>query len=279
MERSVRDALCMLITVCILALVPCANAAEAKQAVRVNGAAMASEQLQQWADSFTTSAPDIQVVVLGSSAGKGFEALFAGNAEVALASRPISAPEEEKANAKGMKLEWRAIGNAGLAVVTASRNPVSELTLEQLKKVFTGEYTNWNRVGGPDEPIRCLSRRVPESGGAVFFQRSVLHNQPFGTTTVFTETWGAILKVCSTAKDLPVGIGPRIQAERSGVKIIRIKQDDQSPAVLPSDETMKNKTYPISVPIRLYWNAKVQDDRITKFVEYCEKQITGSDKQ
>lgn len=279
MKSSARTLLSVLAASCFLACVTGANAAEANQALRVNGAGMASEQLQQWAESFTESNPAIAVVVVGSSAGKGFRALFEGNADVALASRTISTSEEEQAGSKGMRLEWRSIGNAGLAIITSTKNPIKELTLEQLKKIFTGEYTSWKEVGGPDEPIRCLTRRVPESGGAVFFMRTVMDNQPYGKTTVFTESWGAIMKVCATGKDMPIGIGPRMLAERSGVKILGVKSDDQSPAVIPTAETMKNKTYPISVPIRLYWNARTQDDRLLQFVEYCEKQVASKNKK
>jgi phosphate transport system substrate-binding protein len=278
MKRNLRATLCVFTVLCVMALTSGANAEEAKKAIRINGAGMASDQVQLWAQEFTAANPDTPFVVTGSSAGKGFEALFEKNADVALASRIINAEEQKKATAKGLKLDTRLIGYAGLAVVTTARNAVSALTKEQLQKVFTAEYTNWSQVGGPDEPIRCLTRRIPESGGAMFFLETVLHKQPYGKTTVFTESWTGIMKVCSVAKDLPIGIGPRLVANNSAVKVIGIKADDSAPAILPTDETMKNKTYPIIVPIRLYWDAQTQDDRILKFVDFCEQKGLAADK-
>ncbi len=278
MKTNVKATLCMFTTLCLAVLISAANAAEVKKAVRVNGAGMACDQVQLWAEAFTAANPDISVVVHGSSAGKGFKALLEGNADLALASRVIRPEEQKKAMEKGMKLNSRLIGYAGLAIMTTSRNPISELTTEQLRKIFTAEYTDWKQLGGPDEAIRCLARRIPESGGAVFFMQRVLDNQPYGKTTVFTESWTSIVKVCTIGKDLPIGIGPRMLASKSGAKVIAVKEDTNSPAVLPTEETMKDKTYPIIVPIRLYWDTRTQDERLMKFVDFCASKGLGKDK-
>ena len=245
-----------------------------KKALRVNGAAMGSDQTQKWADSFMQANPGANVLVIGSSAGKGFEALFEGHADIALASRIISAEEQNKAVAKGMKLEDRLIGYSGMAIMTSLRNPINELTLEQLRKIFTGEYTNWKQLGGPDVKIRTMTRRIPESGGAVFFMEEVLHKQPYGATTVFAENWQSIVHVCTVADDLPIGIGPALKAKGS-IKVLGVKLDDNSPPVKPSEDTLKDKSYPIINPIRMYWDSKSEDDRIKRFVEYCAKEGLG----
>ena len=90
----------------------------AKPALRVNGAAMASDQVQKWASSFMQANPEAKVLVIGSSAGNGFEALLEGNADMALASRAISAEEQKKASAKGLVLTNKLIGHSGMAVMT-----------------------------------------------------------------------------------------------------------------------------------------------------------------
>ena len=51
--------------------------------------------------------------------------------------------------------------------------------------------------------------------------------------------------------------------------MLAIKQDENTPAVLPSAETLKEKSYPIINSIRLYWDGQSQDDRIKKFVDFC----------
>ena len=249
--------------------VPASHAQDTtNKALRVNGAVMASDEVQMWAEEFMQANPDVRIVVTGSSAGKGFNDLFEGNADVAMASRVISPDEQKKAAAKGLKLENKLIGYSGMAVMTSPKNPINELTLDQLRRIFTGEYTNWKQAGGPDVPIRTLTRRIPESGGAVFFMQEVLHNQPYSAATVMADSWTAIVKVCTTANDLPIGIAPAL-AEKGAIKVLAIKQDENAPAVLPSTETLKEKSYPIINPIRLYWDGQSQDDRIKKFVDFC----------
>lgn len=252
----------------VLAFFSVCSAQDTKKALRVNGAAMGSDQVLIWANEFMAANPGVNIVVTGSSAGKGFESLFEGLADVALASRVISPEEQKKATAKGMKLANKLIGYSGLAIVTCSSNPINELTLEQLRQIFSGEQTSWKAVGGPDSPIRCLTRRVPESGGAVFFMEEVMHNQPYGKTTTFVESWGTIMKICSTAKDIPIGIGPAIIV-KGDVKMLGVKQDDNFAGVKPSDETVKNRSYPIVNPIRVYWDSRTEDERAKKFIDYC----------
>ncbi len=82
------------------------------------------------------------------------------------------------------------------------------------------------------------------------------------------DSWTAIVKVCTTANDLPIGIAPAL-AEKGAIKVLAIKQDENTPAVLPSAETMKEKSYPIINSIRLYWDSQSQDDRIKKFIKAC----------
>jgi phosphate transport system substrate-binding protein len=239
--------------------------------LRVNGAAMASDQVDKWAKQFMEANPDARIVVVGSSAGKGFQAFLDGNAEIAMMSRDIRAEERKKASDKGLKLVERPIGKAAVAVITHPRNPLNELTFDQMKALYTGEYDNWKQVGGPDEPARCLSRRIPESGGAVFFVNTVLKEAPLGPKTVLTETWDAILKVCSVAQDLPLGIVPHTR-NMTGAKVLAVKVDDKSPSVLPKDENVKNGTYPICLTFNFVWNEASKDPAIVKFADFCKSQ-------
>src|SRR5271157_2351429 len=67
-----------------------------KKTLRVNGAGMASAQVQKWAESFMQANPDTNILVVGSSAGAGFQALFNRSADLAMASRLISADEQKQ---------------------------------------------------------------------------------------------------------------------------------------------------------------------------------------
>ncbi len=244
--------------------------------LRVSGAGMASDQVDKWAKQFMEANPEARVIVLGSSAGKGFQAFTEGNTEIAMMSRETSADERKKATEKGLRMLEKPIGRAAIALITHPRNPVSELTLEQAKKLYTGEYDNWKQVGGPDAPVRCLTRRVPESGGAVFFANKVLAGTPFGPKTVMTETWEAIVKVCSVAEDLPIGIAPSTR-NLSAVKVLSIRNDDKSVTVAPNDQTIKDGAYPIVLTFSFVWDQGSKNPVTVKFVDFCQSQGGGGE--
>ena len=245
-----------------------------KIVIKVNGAGMASDQVDKWAKSFMDSNPDTGIVVIGSSAGKGFQALLDGNAQIAMMSRDISSSERSKAGEKGIRLVERPIGHAAIALITHPRNPINELTLEQVHKLYNGEYQNWKDVGGPDQPVRCLSRRIPESGGAVFFWTKVMGGEGFGKNTVLTDTWEAILKVCSVAEDLPLGIVPSTR-NLSSVKVLSIKKDDKSPPVMPLEKSVRDGSYPITLSFTFAWDQRSENSQLVKFVDFCQIQGGG----
>jgi phosphate transport system substrate-binding protein len=248
--------------------------APSREIIKVNGAAVASDQVNSWAKSFMEANPNANVFVLGTSAGKGFQELIEGGAQVAIMSRDISPDEREKGDARGVKISEKPIGYTALAVITSPRSPIGELTMEQVGKIYTGEYDNWKKVGGPDSPIRCFTRRVPESGAAVFFQSKVMSGKPHGATTVFTETWETIMKACSVAQDLPIGIAPHTR-DLKNVKVIALKTDENSSGVKPTEDAVKTKAYPITLPFAFAWDQRVENPVLLRFVDYCASRGGG----
>ncbi|MEW6531873.1 MAG: substrate-binding domain-containing protein [Thermodesulfobacteriota bacterium] len=268
-KRNVQVVCCMILTLGLVGLASVSEAQETgKMALRVKGAAMSSDQVQLWANEFTKANPNISILVQGYSAGKGFQELLDGDTDVCMLSRVILPEEQKKAREKGIKLANRLIGYSGLAVITHTRNSVSELTLDQIRKMYTGEFNSWQDVGGPAEPIRALTRRVPESGGAVFFQEVALHNEPLGPKAVIVDTWTTIIKICSVATDLPIGICPVLRLNPQ-VKAISLKLDDKTQGVLPTLQTCADRTYPLVLPFWFYWDSNNTDARIKPFIEFC----------
>ena len=109
---------------------------------------------------FMKAQPLIQVDFMRSTnVDATFSALIDKSADIALTTRRITAAEDQLAKSKGLELTGRVIGHGGIVIITAARNPLNELTVEQVQKIFTGKYSNWNELGGTDEPITvCQSR-------------------------------------------------------------------------------------------------------------------------
>ena len=89
-----------------------------------------------------------------TGSGSGISAVENGTCDIGLSSRHL---KDEEA-AKGLKETVLAID--GIAVIVNSANAVSDLTVEQIAKVYTGEITNWSELGGADAPIVVIGREA-----------------------------------------------------------------------------------------------------------------------
>lgn len=106
----------------------------------------------------------IEINQIGSSAG--ITNAISGVSQIGMASRDLN--KEEKDN----HLQELIIAYDGIVVVTHPSNPVKDLTTEQVKRIFTGEVTNWKEVGGKDMEIVVISRE-DGSGSRDSFQEIV----------------------------------------------------------------------------------------------------------
>lgn len=197
---------------------------------------------QKWAEVYMGEHPDVKIQVNGGGSGVGFAALQNQQVDIADASRPIK-PAEVIACIKAFhaKPTEYKVALDGLSVYVNEANPVKELTLAQLKDIFTGTVKNWKEVGGDDAPITVYSREN-SSGTYEFFKEHVLKGQDF-TASAQTQQGTAIL-LQSVARDKN-GIGYGGAAYGSGARALGVKKDANSKAVEPSEETVVNGTYPI----------------------------------
>lgn len=221
-----------------------------------------------WAETFMKQNPGIEVSVTGGGSGTGIAALLNGTTDICAASRKIKDKELQLALEKNIHPHEITAAKDGIVVVVHPDNPVNELTLEQLSKIFTDKSCRWSNVGGPDESIIVLSRES-SSGTYVFFQEMVLKKQDYMQDAKLMPATSAIIQSVSTDKTAIgyVGLGYALAA-KDKVKIIAVKADDNSPAVMPSDETVKSGQYAIARPLFLYLNGEPQGT-VRQFIDFC----------
>jgi phosphate transport system substrate-binding protein len=221
-----------------------------------------------WAETFMKQNPKIEVSVTGGGSGTGIAALLNGTTDICAASRKIKNKELQLALQKNIHPHEIAVAKDGIAVVVHPDNPVKELTLEQLSKIFTDKSLRWRDVGGSDEEILVFSRES-SSGTYVFFQEMVLKKQDYMQDAKLMPATSAIIQSVSTDKLAIgyVGLGYALAA-KDKVKIIAVKADDNSPAVMPSDETVKTGQYPIARRLFMYLDGEPQGT-VKKFMDFC----------
>lgn len=230
-----------------------ASATFAKDVITVKGSDTMVILAQRWAEVYMAAHPDATIQVTGGGSGTGISALINGTTDICNASRPMKGAEREK-----LKQRFNSLGieiksaKDGLAVYVQENNPVKELTLDQIKDIYTGNITNWKEVGGPDSKIVVYSREN-NSGTYVYFRDFVLKGKDFVASAQTLPGTAAVVNAVS--KDAN-GIGYGGAAYAKGVRFVKVKKDAATEGYEPSAETVKSGHYPITRYLYMYLRSK-----------------------
>ena len=211
---------------------------------------------QRWAEEYMKKNPGIVIQVSGGGSGTGIAALLNGTTDICEASRDMKEKEYMLARDKGIKPYRVTVALDGIAVFLHVENPVEELTLTQLKGIYTGAITNWKQVGGKEHRI-ILYGRENNSGTYEFFKEHVLDKEDYADQTQTLPGTAAVVNAISKDK---FGIGYGGIAWASGVKYAKVAADDKSDAIEPTLETVSNGTYPISRELYWFFNGVPEGD-------------------
>ncbi len=198
---------------------------------------------QRWAESFMKENPAVSVQVTGGGSGTGIAALINGTTDICQASRPMKDKEKEDLKAKrGQSAVEIKVALDALAIYVNEKNPMTEIALPDLGKMFRGELTQWKDVGGPATKV-VLYGRENSSGTYSFFKEHVLGNKDFASST---QALAGTSAVVAAVKGDGNGIGYGGIAFSEGIHVLNVKKDASSPAVKPSLESAQSGTYPLS---------------------------------
>jgi phosphate transport system substrate-binding protein len=204
---------------------------------------------QRWAELYMQQHPGTVIQVTGGGSGTGISALINGTTDICNSSRPMKPSEKDK-----LKQRYNTLGveiktaKDGLSIYVNENNPVQELSLAQLKAIYTGQITNWKEVGGPDQRI-ILYGRENNSGTYVYFRDNVLKGEDY--TSTMQSMPGTAAVVNAVAKD-KFGVGYGGAAYGKGIRELKVKKDENSPAYAPTEENVKSGNYPISRYLFMY---------------------------
>lgn len=208
-----------------------------------------------WAERYQTVQPNVRLSVTGGGSGTGITSLINGTVDIANASRAIKQEEIDAAEANGIVPVEHVIARDAIAVIVNPENPVNELTLDQISQIYRGDITNWKEVGGEDRPIVRLSRET-NSGTHVYFLEAVVRLGNKNDKTIFTPLTLLLPSsegIIAETSDNPNAIGyDGLGYVTSEVKVIAVSPGKDQPYVLPSIETVNNKTYPIARDLYMY---------------------------
>lgn len=227
---------------------------------------------QKWAEVYMAKNPNTKIQVTGGGSGVGFAALQNRTTDLANASRKIRAKEIESCiKAFGKRPTEYKVALDGLSIYVAADNPVTELSMDQLLGIFTGKIRNWKQVGGADAPITVYSREN-SSGTYEFFKEHVLKGADFVASAQTMPGTAAVLQAVAKDKN---GIGYGGAAYGAGAKHLKVKKDDTSAGVEPTEENVLNQSYPIWRYLYIYVNPALDKGEVNQYLKW----ICGEDGQ
>jgi len=209
---------------------------------------------QRWSEEYMKSHKDTTIQVQGGGSGTGISALINGTTDICEASRAMKDAEKKQVEEKSKKpVSETVVARDGLSVYVNATNGITELSMPQLKAIFTGKVTNWKDVGGADAKIIVYSREN-SSGTYVFFKEHVLANADYTPRAQAMPGTAAVVNAVARDKGA-IGYGGGAYAT-NGIVVLKVKKDAAAPAIAPADATVKDGTYPLSRPLFFYLRPK-----------------------
>ena len=203
--------------------------------VATDGSTSMEKVIGALGEAFMAENPNVTFTYNPTGSGSGIQAVSEGRCDIGLSSRALK--DEEKAS--GLKETTLALD--GIAIIVNPENPVSDLDVETIAKIYTGEITNWKDVGGNDAEIVLIGREAG-SGTRDGFESITDTKDACQYRQELTSTGDVIATVAQN----PDAIGyASLSAVKDTVKALTVG------GVAPTEETVKDGSYVIQRPFVL----------------------------
>jgi phosphate transport system substrate-binding protein len=213
-----------------------------------------------WAEAYDAITDHVVVSVSGGGSGTGIASLIAGKIDLANSSRKVKPEELARARKRGVEAVEHHVGYDGIAIYVHRQNPLPSISLAQLKSIFGdgGTVTRWSQLGVqmPDpklDPIVPVSRQN-NSGTYEYFREAVLGGASgrFKPECMNLNGSKDVVDFCAHAESA-IGYSGLAYATPD-VRVVPVRKTDEvsAPAVVPSNATIIDRSYPIARPLFMY---------------------------
>lgn len=203
--------------------------------VSTDGSTSMEKVINSLGESFMAMNKDVKFTYNPTGSGSGIQAVSEGRCDIGLSSRALK--DDEKASG----LVETVVALDGIAIVGNPENPVSDLDIDTIAKIYTGEITNWKDVGGNDAEIVLIGREAG-SGTRDGFESITDTKDACQYRQELTSTGDVI----TTVSQNPNAIGyASLAAIKDSVKALTVN------GVAPTEATVKDGTYLVQRPFVL----------------------------
>lgn len=227
---------------------------------------------QKWQEAFNKEHPEITIAVSGGGTGTGIKALINKTCNLANASRKIKDDEIKQAQAAGVNPKEIPIAYDGIAVIVNKDNPLTEISLEKVSEIYAGTIKDWGEVGAKGlGEIQVVARDSSSGTYESFKEMAVqLHgkakDRDYAATALQQASNEAVLQTVAQTKAAIgyVGLG----YINDTVKVLKVIPAGGGSAVLPSEKSVRDKSYPISRELYVYTDGEPSGNLKT-YLDWC----------
>jgi len=226
--------------------------------VSTDGSTSMEKVINSLGESFMAANKDVKFTYNPTGSGSGIQAVTEGRCDIGLSSRALK--DDEKASG----LVETVLAYDGIAIVVSPENPVSDLDVDTIAKIYTGEITNWKDVGGNDAEIVLIGREAG-SGTRDGFETITGTSDACQYRQELTSTGDVITTVAQN----PDAIGyASLASMKDTVKALSVG------GIVPTEDSVKDGSYAIQRPFVLVTvEGRALSECAQKFFEY----ITSSE--
>ena len=229
------------------------------KSITITGSTTVLPIAQKAAEDFMKKHPDVRISVAGTGSGDGIKAVIDGTADIGDASREMKKKEIKLAKSKGITPKQFVVALDCIVPVVHPSNKVSDLTLAQLKKIYTGDIKNWKEVGGADLKIVAVSRDSSSGTFEVWNKKVLGKKVRVRPDAQLQASNGAVAQAVAGNKNAIgyVGIGyvnDKLKALKVG-------------GVMASAKTAMDKSYPIARGLNMYTRGEPKG-AVKQFIDF-----------
>ncbi len=249
MKRNILKALLLLVLVAVSGIY--ITSSKGTDTLILAGSTSVQPIAEALGEEFIKREPGVRIDVQGGGSSAGIKAAKSGTADIGMSSRELK-PEEAD-------LVQTLVAKDGIAVILHPMNPVKELTLEEIRKIFAGEISNWKELGGPDATITVVTREAG-SGTRGAFEEVVMANSNFARKAIVQSSTGAVRQ--TVIGDINAVGYISLAGLTHEVKSVKIE------GIETSQEAVRQGTYKISRPF-LFLTKEAPKGLIKKFLDFA----------
>ena len=247
----------MLTAALVLSMLTACGGNEATGSVATDGSTSMEKVIGALGEAFQNDT-GISFTYNPTGSGSGIKAVQEGRCDIGLSSRHLKAEELEAG------LSGNILAYDGIAIIVHPENPIADLSVETIAKIYTGEITNWSEVGGNDAEIVLIGREAG-SGTRDGFESITDTEDACKYRQELTSTGDVI----TTVSQNPGAIGyASVASVKDTVKALKVD------GMAPTEETIKDGSYVVQRPFVLVTKSDAKlSDAAQKFFDY----ITSAD--